>query len=102
MKEAPDELAEFATMERFRYLTKVRVYLQQGKYERACTLAEQLIHYAEKMQRTYIQMEARLLLSAALYCLHRERWIEMMQQCISEAESYHFVRLLSREGTVTE
>lgn len=102
MKEAPDELAEFATMERYRYLTKVRVYLQQGKYERACALAEQLLHYAEKMQRTYIRMESRLLLSAALYGLHREKWREVMQQCISEAESYHFVRVLSREGSVTD
>lgn len=102
MKEAPDELAEFATMERFRYLTKVRVYLQQGKYERACALAEQLLHYAEKMQRTYIRMESRLLLSSALYGLHREKWREVLQQCISEAESYHFVRLLSREGPLTE
>lgn len=102
MKEAPDELAEFSTMERYRYLTKVRVYLQQGKYECACALSEQLLYYAEKMHRTYIRMEARLLLSAALYCLHREKWQEVMQQCISEAESYHFVRILSREGTVAE
>ena len=33
MKQAPDENAEFCTMERFRYLTKVRVYIFLGNWK---------------------------------------------------------------------
>ena len=52
MKQAPDENAEFCTMERFRYLTKVRVYISLGKLEAAYCLLQQLLHYAEIMKRT--------------------------------------------------
>ena len=43
MKQAPDENAEFCTMERFRYLTKVRVYISLGKLEAAYCLLQQLL-----------------------------------------------------------
>lgn len=102
MEEAPDELKEFFVMERFRYLTKLRVYLAWGQYERACVLGEKLLYYAEKMKRKYIRMETRLLLAIAQHELSREAWKETLQACIAEAESYHFVRLLSREGPVLD
>lgn len=98
MEDAPNELEEFCTMERFRYLTKVRVYLQSGRYERACGLIQQLLYYAEYMKRTYIRMEAKLLLAVAMYRMGREEWRSAMQECITGAEEYHFVRILSREG----
>lgn len=98
MQEAPDEVEEFCAMERLQYLTKVRVYLQRGMYEHACGLLQQLLYYAEKMKRTYIKMEANLLLAIAQYRMEREGWKENMQACISQAEEYHFVRLISREG----
>ena len=98
MKDAPEEKEEFCTLERFRYLTKARAYLQTGRYEAALGLLEQLLYYAEKMKRTYIRMETELLLSVALYRLGREEWRETLQACVSRAESYHFVRLFSREG----
>ena len=44
MDTAPDENREFYILERFRYLTKARVYLQQGKYEAACNLLQQLLY----------------------------------------------------------
>ena len=43
MKQAPDENAEFCTMERFRYLTKVRAYISLGKLEAAYCLLQQLL-----------------------------------------------------------
>ena len=98
MEEAgPKENEEFCTLERFRYLTKARVYLQTGRYEAALGLLEQLRYYAEKMERTYIKMEASLLLSIALYRLGREEWREALQECVARAENYHFVRIFSRE-----
>jgi len=96
--QAPDENEEFCTMERLRYLVKVRVYLQTGKYEQAMALLQKLQYYAEKMKRSYISMEAKLLLAVTLDRLGREEWEAVLQECISQAESYHFVRLVSREG----
>lgn len=98
MEEAPDENEEFCTLERLRYLVKVRVYLLNGKYERALILLQKLQYYAEKMKRTYIGMEVKMLLAITLDRLGKKNWEEVMQECITEAESYHFVRLISREG----
>lgn len=97
MEEAPEETVEFCTLERFRYVTKARVYLQTGKYEAAVALLEKLSYYAEKMGRTYIKMEVSLLMAIALHRLGREEWREIFQKCVTQAESYHFVRLFSRE-----
>ena len=96
---APDEKKEFYTMERFGYLTKVRIYIQMGKYEAAYCLLQQLLYYAQVMSRTYILMEAQLLLAIVQYHTGQEQWKETLQQCITKAEEYHFVRLFSREGT---
>ncbi|MDO4340619.1 MAG: LuxR C-terminal-related transcriptional regulator [Eubacteriales bacterium] len=97
MEDSPDENEEFCTLERFRYLTKARVYLQTGRYEAALGLLEQLLFYAEKMKRTYIEMEASLLLSITLYRMGRTEWRELLQKCVTRAEGFHFVRLFSRE-----
>ena len=98
MKEAPDEYQEFWPMERLRYLVKVRVYLANGRYEQAMGLLQKLLYYADKMKRTYVRIEARFLLAAALYHMGWGDWKEHMQACITEAESYHFVRVISREA----
>ena len=100
MKQAPDENAEFYTMERFRYLTKVRVYISLGKLEAAYCLLQQILHYAEIMKRTYIHMEAMILLSIVQYKLEQKQWKDTLQTSISQAEEYHFVRIFTREGTV--
>ena len=103
MEKAPDENGTFCTLERFRYLTKARVCLMAGKTGEALALLEQLLYYAEKMKRTYIHMEASLLLAIALYRAGREEWRETLQGCVTQAESYHFVRLFSREcGTALD
>lgn len=98
MKEAPDEYQEFWSMERLRYLVKARVYLLNGRYEQAVGLLEKLLYYADKMSRNYVRMEAKLLLAEALYYMGWGDWKKNMQECITEAESYHFVRVISREG----
>ena len=100
MEQAPDETLEFSILERFRYLTKTRVYIQQKRYEEAYCLLQQLLYYAETMNRTYILMELHLLLAVVQYRTGQEEWRENLQACVSQAESYHFVRLLSREGSV--
>ena len=98
MELAPEEELEFSTMERFRYLTKVRVYLLMGKYEKAVSLLQRIQYYAELMHRTYIAMEADLLLAITQYRMGNAKWEENFQKTLTQAESYHFVRLISREG----
>jgi LuxR family maltose regulon positive regulatory protein len=98
MEQAPEEELEFATMERFRYLTKVRIYLLQGRYEKAVSLLQRILYYAEIMHRTYITMEAGLLLAITKYRMGDGKWEESLQKTLTQAENYHFVRLISREG----
>lgn len=100
MQTAPDERKEFCIMERFRYLTKVRVYLSMGQYEAAYCLLQQLAYYAEIMKRTYIRMEIDLLSAVVQYHRQQAQWQETLQSCISRAEEYHFVRLITREGAL--
>ena len=100
LEKAPDEHKEFCMMDRFQYLTKVRVYLQMEKYGAAYGLLQQILFYAEKMNRNYISMEAKLLLAIVQYRMGQEAWKETLQTCISQAETYHFVRIFSREGSI--
>ncbi len=98
METAPQEEIEFSTMERFRYLTKVRIYLLMGKHEKAISLLQRIQYYAELMHRTYIAMEADLLLAIIQYRMGEAKWEETLRKVLTQAESYHFVRLISREG----
>ena len=98
MKTAPDEEQEFFILERFRYLTKVRVYLAMGKKERAYNLIQMMLAYAEMMHRPYVHMECHVLLAITQYRMGSSEWKQTLQYAISKAEEYHFVRILSREG----
>ncbi len=98
LEEAPDEDLEFNGMERYRYLTKVRVYLAIGRKEKALLLLDKLRFYAEKMHRTYIMMEVLILESIALYRIGNEKWKDSLQKAVETAEDYHFVRVLTCEG----
>ncbi len=98
MERAPDEAAEFCTLERYRYITKVRVYLSTGRREKALNLLLQLLLYAEKRQRTYLQTEAGILLAITQFRMGEKKWQESLQHAVTQAEGYHFVRILTREG----
>lgn len=50
------------------------------------------------MKRTYIGIEAELLLTITKYRMGNANWDDNFQKALTEAESYHFVRLISREG----
>ena len=98
MEQAPEEEIEFSTMERFRYLTKVRVYLLMGKYEKAVSLLQRLKYYAKVMKRTYIEMEADLLLAITQYRMGDAKWEENLTNALTQAESFSFIRIISKEG----
>ena len=96
--EAPDEDTEFNCMERYRYLTKVRVYLAAGRKEKALLLLEKLRFYAEKMHRIYITIEVMLLSAIVTYRMGKDGWQDTLQKAVARAEDYHFVRILTKEG----
>lgn len=97
MKTAPDEDIEFCSLERYRYLTKVRCYLASGEYTKAQALLEKLRYYAEQTGRAYVRMETGLLSAVA-----KERaggpWQEELTAVLREAEGYRFLRLITEEG----
>lgn len=97
LTDVPDDKDEFQGMERFRYLTKVRVYIRIGRYEQAALLLQKLLYYAKVCKRTYIELEASILLAIVYFRMQKE-WKSLLQSSIDQASEYHFVRLFSREG----
>ncbi len=85
-------------MERYRYLTKVRVYLTAGRKEKAMLLLDKMRFYAEKMHRTYIEIEVMILTAITQYRQCRDGWQDILQEAVAKAEDYHFVRILTGEG----
>ena len=69
-----------------------------GRREKALRLLMQLQLYAEQRERIYMQIEVKILLAITRYRMGEEKWKEILQQGITRAEEYHFVRVLSREG----
>ena len=52
----------------------------------------------KEMERTYIRIESTLLLAVTCYKMDRKEWKNLLQEAVSEAESYHFVRILTKEA----
>ena len=98
LETAPDEDKEFCTLERFHYITKIRVYLALGKKNKALTLLQRLQYFAELRQRTYLQIEVGILLAITQYRMEDSAWKQTLQSAITLAEEYNFVRIFSREG----
>lgn len=97
MQEAPDEAVDFFTMDRYRYLTKVRCYIAYGEQQKAATLLGMIWHYAEVSKRLYIQMETNMLLSIVLE-RQNEDWKPTMLKLLHSAAEFQFIRLISEEG----
>lgn len=98
MKLIPDENEEFRIYDRFIYLTKVRVYLQNGRESLAFCLLEKLKYYASVMKRTYVSIECDVLMAITKNRMNTEDWKEDLKRALDKAMEYHFVRIISREG----
>ncbi len=98
MEQAPDENTDFCSLERFRYLTKIRVYIQFGKYDKAYALLRKMQYYAQKQKRDYIANESMILLAIVKYHQKEAGWEALLQKSIDWAQDYHFVRIFSRES----
>ncbi len=98
MEGAADENKDFCSLERFCYLTKVRGYIQFGKYGKAYGLLQKMAYYAKEQKREYIAIESMLLLAVVKYRMREEGWEPLLQESIRRAEEYRFSRVFSREG----
>lgn len=95
---APDELARFRGMLRYAYLTKARVYLQQGQHLQALALLERLLGFARLFERPYMQLETQLLTAVALFRMGRGDWEAPLAEALAIAEKYRFIRPVADEG----
>ncbi len=97
LAQAPTESKEFNTLERYRYLTKVRCYISCGNYLQAQALLEKLRYYAEQYHRPYISMEVGLLSAIIKERLNGD-WLGELLPVLRQASSYGYIRLISEEG----
>lgn len=97
-KKSPDEIQEFYTIARYRYLTKARIYLSLRKWPQCLHLIEQLIYYSKNYDRTYLLIQSYILRAILKYRMGETGWKEDIKRAYEIAEEYHFVRVLSHEG----
>lgn len=99
MDQKPADDLTFNSLDRYCYLTRVRVYMAKERYDRATTLLTRLTQYADRTDRQWIQMECGLLRAIVRYRTGDEAWQPQLLAVLQRAEAYHFVRLFSREGS---
>lgn len=99
---APNEEDDFNTFARYSLLTKARIYIAKKKWNQAMALLSKLQYYAEEYERIYVSMEIKMLLAILEYRMENEQWKTTFQEMYSEAEEYHFVRIISQEGRAME
>ena len=74
LRTAPDEELGFCIYDRFHYMTKIRIYIGEGRNEQAAALLERCAYYAQVMKRTYIAMETELLQAIVQYRMGDRNW----------------------------
>lgn len=96
-EQAPDE-NDFFIMERYRYLTKVRCYLQRGDDLTALALLGRLLDYFRQYDRTLDEIEALSLLAICRYRMDCEDWREHLASALALAQKYGYVRVFAHQG----
>lgn len=97
MEEAPDE-NDFFIMERYRYLTKARCYLQRGEYRSALALLGRLLDYFTRYDRALDRIEALILLAVCRRRMEEADWREHLAAALELAWEYGYVTVFTHEG----
>lgn len=97
VEQAPDE-NDFFIMERYRYLTKVRCYLQKQDYLTALALLSRLLDYFTRYDRTLDKIETLILLAVCRYRMEAADWREQLASALKLAEAYGYVAVFAHEG----
>ena len=102
LKEAPKEDVEFYILDRYRYLTKIRIYIWQEKWYAALSLIQRMRHYSKMYDRKYICMECRLLLAICQFRRKDAEWKETFCGLLRETARYGFTALITEEGAAVQ
>ena len=95
---APDEKEAFCTLDRYRYMQKIRCLLALARYEEAAGLIERMNLYFTEYERHYHWMENQLLKAVLLYRTGSRLWKEAFEGALKKAEYFHFTRVVAQEG----
>ncbi len=96
--QAPDPEVEFHTIERYVYLTRVRVCLALQRTEEALQILHRMEYLASLYHRIYIGIECLILRAICLYRLQDAAWRQALDEAVKKGEEYSFVRIFSEEG----
>lgn len=100
---APNENLGFYITNRFMYLTKVRVYIQKGEYDKSIALLTKLMRYFTEYGRIMCEIDAHVLFAITFYRMEDPRWREHFIKALNMVKSYNFIDCISSFGVaITE
>ncbi|MEG0578965.1 MAG: LuxR C-terminal-related transcriptional regulator [Niameybacter sp.] len=98
-KEAPRDMGELCTLDRFQYFVKLRVYLLYGRHLSLIALAGRLRPILLDFQRTWELCELNLLLAMSYYDEEDEETaFTLLDEALATAENYRLDRVVADEG----
>ncbi len=99
--EAPNENAEFCTLDRFQYFVKLRVYLMQRDHLLFLALAKRIETILVDFHRTMEQCELHILTAMSYYIEgHLKESFDHSEQAIQLGKTYDYQRLFGDEGGI--
>ncbi len=97
---APDEQNRFCTLDTFRYMIKMRVYIVLGKYMLVTMLGNKLLGLFEPSHRHMDKCELHLLLAMSSHAAGEEDMaLDHAEKMIEISRVYRFDRLIADEGS---
>ena len=97
--EAPDENDNLCMMDTYSYLIKMRSYIQVGQYMMTVVLGKKMLELLKPSYRPHDKCECHILIAIACYKAgDEERAMEELEQALSIASEYWYIRLFSDEG----
>lgn len=98
VSEAPDEYDRFYTTERYRYITKIKIYIVKKMYTEALSLIAITENYFCAYGRVYYYMEIQILKAIILFRIKDDSWRTVFNNVLKKCEEYQFIRIVSKYG----
>lgn len=95
---APDEKGDFYIIDRYRYFTKIRIYIVKQMYKEALSLLNKADEYFVRYQRTICHMEAAVLRAVIYYRMKNIAWKTELKTVLSLCEEYGYIRIIAQYG----
>lgn len=95
---APNEYEHFFILERYRYQTKIKVYVLKKMYLEALSLLERLEQYFTLYGRRYNLAETKLLCAIVLYRMEDPHWKKELKKGLEITYEYQFYRVVADLG----